>query len=140
MTEADDRLRVNAACSIARAELRWEFTGSGGPGGQHANTANTRAIVTFDVLESDSLTATQRSRIIEKLGAEVRVAVDTTRSQSRNRELALERLRKRLAEALHRDPPRRATRPTRSSQQRRLDSKRRHGQTKEQRRPPNPGD
>jgi ribosome-associated protein len=135
-----DRLRVNAQCAIALGELRWEFTGSGGPGGQHANTANTRAIVTFDVLGAASLTETQRTRILERLGAEVRVAVDTTRSQARNRDLALERLRKRLAEALHRDPARRATRPTRSSQQRRLESKRRDGRTKEQRRRPNPGD
>lgn len=135
-----DRLRVTSSCSIALGELRWEFTGSGGPGGQHANTANTRAIVTFDVLGSRSLTESQRARIVERLGTEVRVAVDTTRSQTRNRELAIERLRKRLAEALHRDPPRRATRPTRASQQRRVDSKRRHSETKQQRRRPGPHD
>ncbi len=135
-----DRLRVTSACSIALGELRWEFTGSGGPGGQHANTANTRAIVTFDVLDSPSLSESQRARIVEKLGAEVRVAVDTTRSQSRNRELALERLRKRLAEALHRDPPRRATKPSKAARQRRIDAKRHRAQTKHHRRRPDPTD
>jgi ribosome-associated protein len=134
------RLRVTSACSIALGELRWEFTGSGGPGGQHANTANTRAIVTFDVVGSRSLSEAQRARIVEKLGAEVRVAVDTTRSQTRNRELALDRLRRRLAEALHRDPPRRATKPTRSSQERRVEAKRRRSGTKQHRRRPTDDD
>jgi ribosome-associated protein len=135
-----DGLRVTATCSIPLGELRWEFTGSGGPGGQHANRANTRAIVTFDVVESASLTESQRARIVEKLGAEVRVSVDTTRSQSRNRELALERLRKRLAEALHRDPPRRATKPSQAARQRRIDAKRHRAQTKHRRRRPDATD
>lgn len=140
VADAGPSLRVNGACSISLDELRWDFTGSGGPGGQHANTANTKAIVTFDITASRSLTESQRARLFERLGAEVRIAVNTTRSQSRNRDLALERLRRRLAEALHRDPPRRATRPTKAAQQRRLESKRHRGQTKHQRRRPDATD
>ena len=133
-----EQLRITAQCSIHVDELRWEFAGSGGPGGQHANTANTKAIVTFDVVGSSSLTERQRAQLVAKVGAELRVAVNTTRSQHRNRELALERLRQRLIEGLHRDPPRRPTRPTKASRERRLDSKRRRSQTKQHRRPPDP--
>jgi ribosome-associated protein len=140
VTRSDPSLRVTSSCAIALDELRWEFTGSGGPGGQHANTANTKAIVVFDVRASRSLSESQRARLSERLGTEVRVAVNTTRSQSRNRDLALERLRRRLAEALHRDPPRRPTRPTRAAQQRRLEAKRHRGQTKHQRRHPDATD
>ncbi len=131
-----ERLRVNAQCAIALDELRWEFTGSGGPGGQHANTANTKAIVTFDVAASPSLTDWQRARLVEKYGSEIRVAVNTTRSQSRNRDLAIERLRTRLIDGLHRDAPRRATKPTKASRERRIDAKRHRGQTKQYRRRP----
>jgi ribosome-associated protein len=133
---AAGELRVSATCSIALAELRWEFTGSGGPGGQHANTANTKAIVTFDVVGSVSLSDRQRALLIERLGSDIRIAVDATRSQARNRQLALHRLQERLAAGLRRELPRRATRPTAASRQRRLDSKRRHGQTKARRRRP----
>jgi len=133
-------LRVSGTCSIALDELRWEFTGSGGPGGQHANTANTKAIVTFDLLGSPSLTDSQRALLVERLGTEVRVAVDATRSQARNRTLALHRLQERLAAGLRRDPPRRATKPTVAANRRRLESKRRHSQTKARRRPPDTTD
>src|SRR5687767_605849 len=88
-----DALRVTRSCAIDVDELEWRFTTSGGPGGQHANRAQTRAEVRFDVARSPSLGPRQRARLLEKLGPEVRVAADDERSQARNRALALERLR-----------------------------------------------
>jgi ribosome-associated protein len=90
----------------------------------------------FDVEASPSLRGWQKARIVERLGPLVRVVVDDERSQTRNRTIAFERLAGRLAAALHRDPPRRPTRPTRASKQRRLDQKRRRGETKATRRRP----
>ncbi len=123
-------LRVNRSCRIPFDELEWRFSASGGPGGQHANTANTRAEVRFDVAASRALGPRQRARLLERLGPVVRVVADDERSQARNRALAQERLRSRLAEALRTQRPRRATRPTPGSQERRLEAKRRRGRTK----------
>jgi ribosome-associated protein len=117
-------------------ELEWRFTGSGGPGGQHANTANTRVELVFDVEASEALGPRQRSRLLERLGPRVRVVVSERRSQSQNRELALERLRQRLAGALHVEPPRVATRPSRASKAARVESKRRQSERKRARRAP----
>lgn len=123
-------LRVTPSCSIRLDELEWRFSASGGPGGQHVNTANTRVELRFDIEGSPSLGPRQRARLVEKLGAEVRVVASDERSQARNRDLALERLRARLAAGLHVDRPRHATKPTRSSQLARLDSKRRRSDLK----------
>jgi ribosome-associated protein len=130
------QLVVTRSCRIPLDELEWRFTGSGGPGGQHANTANTRAEVRFDVAGSPSLGPRQRARLIDQLGTSVRVVASNERSQARNRAAALDRLRQRLADALHIDAPRRATKPTRASQQRRLQSKRRHSDVKRARQTP----
>jgi ribosome-associated protein len=129
-------LRVTRSCAIALDELEWRFSGSGGPGGQHANTANTRAEVRFDVASSPSLGPRQRARLLERLGPTVRVVASDRRSQAQNRALALERLRARLADALHVEPPRVATRPTKASKVRRVEEKRRQAQRKQQRRRP----
>jgi ribosome-associated protein len=123
-------LRVTSSCQIALDELVWRFSGSGGPGGQHANTSNTRAEVVFDVEASDSLGPRQRERLLEKLGAQVRVVASDTRSQTKNRDLALDRLRSKLADALKVDPPRRATKPSKSAKERRLSAKHRRGEIK----------
>jgi ribosome-associated protein len=131
-------LVVTPTCRIPLAELQWRFSRSGGPGGQHANTADTRAEVVFDVAGSPSLRDHQRARLLARLGAEVRVVAADERSQARNRALALDRLRDRLAAALHVEKPRRPTRPSRASQQRRVDSKKRRGETKRLRRPLEP--
>ena len=136
----DDELRVSATLRIPLDELEWRFTPSGGPGGQHANRSNTRAEVRFDVEASPSLGPRQRARIIERLGPVVRVSVDAERSQLRNRALALERLAERLGAALQIDKPRHATRPTEAARRRRMDTKRRLGEKKRQRRPPSPND
>jgi ribosome-associated protein len=123
-------LRVSSSCSIPLAELEWRFSASGGPGGQHVNTSNTRAEVRFDVANSPSLGPRQRARLLDRLGPEVRVVASDERSQTRNRELALERLAARLAAALRVERPRHATKPTYGSQQQRLAAKRRRSETK----------
>jgi ribosome-associated protein len=134
--EPGGRLRISPTCVIALDELEWRTTGSGGPGGQHANTSDTRVEVRFPVATSRSLGARQRSRLLEQFGPVARATASDSRSQARNRELALERLRTRLAEALKVEKPRRATRPSRSAKQSRLDEKRRQARRKQDRRRP----
>ena len=132
---ADRRyLSVTPSLRIPLEELEWRFTGSGGPGGQHANTANTRVELVWDIASSASPGPRQRALLLERVGPVVRVVASDERSQLRNRELALERLRARLVAALRVEPPRRPTRPTRASQKRRLDAKLRHAERKRQRR------
>ena len=131
----DDALEVDRSLAIPHAELRYRFTRSGGPGGQHANTSDTRVEVIFDVAGSPSLRPHQRARLLERLGDEVVAVAADERSQTRNRALALERLAGRLRVGLHVEPPRVATRPTRGSQRRRIEAKRRRSQTKRLRRP-----
>jgi ribosome-associated protein len=134
-TDADRRvLRVSRGLSVPLSELEWRFSRSSGPGGQHANTASTKAEVRFDVASSPSLGPRQRARLIERLGREVRVVAEDERSQARNRALALQRLADRLAAALKTDPKRVPTAPTRSSARRRVDAKRKRGDLKKARR------
>ncbi len=128
-----DDLRVSGSLRIPLAELEWRFSRSGGPGGQHANTADTRAEVRFDVAASPTLGPRQRARLLERLGPVVRVVASDSRSQARNRELALERLAARLAEALHIERPRRPTRPSKGAKERRLEAKRQQGERKRMR-------
>lgn len=133
-------LTVTSSCVIPLDELEWRTTTSGGPGGQHANRADTRVEVAFDVAASPSLGPRQRARLLERLGPVVRATASDTRSQARNRELALERLRAKLADGLRVQTPRRPTRPTRASRTARLDAKRRHSQRKQDRRRPRTDD
>ena len=95
---ASSHLVVSRSCRIPLDELEWRFSASGGPGGQHANTSNTKAEVRFDVATSPSLGPRQRARLLERLGPVVRVVASDERSQARNRDLALERLAARLAD------------------------------------------
>lgn len=127
-------LVVTASLRIPVDELEWRFTGSGGPGGQHANTANTRVELVWDVAASLAPGPRQRALLLDRLGSVVRVVASDDRSQARNRSLAVDRLQAKVAAALRIDPPRRPTRPTRGSQVRRLDAKRRHADRKRQRR------
>lgn len=121
---------VSRSCRIPLEELEWRFSASGGPGGQHANTANTRAEVRFDVANSPSLGPRQRARLLERLGPVVRVAASDERSQVRNRDLALQRLAARLAAGLRTDAVRVPTRPRPSASANRLADKRRRSETK----------
>ena len=129
-------MRVSPTLVLPASELSWRFSRSGGPGGQHANTSDTRVEVRFDIAGSPSLGPRQRARLRERLGDEVRVVVADERSQARNRQLALERLCDRLAAALRVDRPRRPTTPSKASVQRRLEAKRRQSARKADRRPP----
>jgi ribosome-associated protein len=129
-------LKISRTCAIPPSELEWRFSASGGPGGQHVNTSNTRAEVRFDIANSPSLGPRQRERLLARLGPVIRVVASDTRSQSRNRDLALERLQGRLADALRVDRERRPTKPTRSSKAARVDSKRKRGEVKRLRRAP----
>jgi ribosome-associated protein len=136
VSEDPSRVRVSPSLVIPASELSWRFSRSGGPGGQHANTADTRAEVRFDIAGSPSLGPRQRARLLERFGDEVRVVAADERSQARNRQLALERLCDRLAAALRVDRPRRATKPSKASVQRRIEAKRRQGARKAERRRP----
>ena len=126
-------LRVTRNLVVPADELEWRFTTSGGPGGQHANKASTRAEVSFDVLSSKSLGPRQRARLLERLGPIVRAGAADERSQMRNRELALQRLRTRLAEGLRVERARVPTAPSASARARRLADKRRRSARKRDR-------
>lgn len=128
-----DELVVSRSLRIPVAELEVRTGPSGGPGGQHANRSHTRVEVRFDIEASPSLGPRQRERLLERLGPTVRVVTDDHRSQARNRTLAFERLAGRLAAALRVDPPRRPTKPTRGSVERRLEEKRRQSTRKSDR-------
>jgi ribosome-associated protein len=127
------RLRVSRSLAIPAEELRWRFTTSGGPGGQHANKASTRVELSFDVAGSPSLGPRQRARLLDRIGPTVRVAASEERSQARNRDIALGRLRDRLVEGLRVEPTRVPTRPSKAARNRRLEEKRRQSSRKRDR-------
>ncbi len=141
----DDDLVVRDDLVIPAAELAWRFSTSGGPGGQHANKAATRAELTWDLAASDVVDDDVRARLQQALGnrvvgGAVTVAADDSRSQWRNRAIARRRLAELLTEALRPRRRRRRTRPTLASRRRRLESKRHLAEKKRLRRPPQPGD
>jgi len=127
---------VGGGWSVPEDEVVFRFVASGGPGGQHANRSNTKVDAVFRLDESPTMPPDLRERVSRKLGDVIRVTVDDERSQYRNRQLALERIQDRIDEAARVRRPRRATKPTRGSQRRRLDSKRRRGDVKRQRKRP----
>ena len=132
----DTIVRVKRGVEIPLAELKFHFTRSGGPGGQHVNKAATQVELAFDVAGSPSLSPEQKARIASKLRSYVnqegmlRLTCQSTRSQKQNREAAIERFEALLRNALHMPKPRRPTRPTRASQERRLAAKKRRSQRK----------
>ena len=132
----DDPLRIGRHAAVPLSEIELRTSRSSGPGGQHANVTASRVEAVFDVGASRSLTDEQRNRIAARLGPVVRAVAQDTRSQTRNRELALERLRGRLESALAVQRPRRATKPTAASRRRRAESKKRRGEVKRLRRRP----
>jgi ribosome-associated protein len=131
-----DSLRVTRSVAIPLAEITLRVSRSSGPGGQHANTAETRVEAVFDVEASATLTERQKRRVVGKAGPAIRAVAQDERSQARNRELALERLVDKLRDALRVERRRVPTRPTAAARQRRLDAKKRRASVKRLRRPP----
>jgi len=119
---------------VSAEEVRWRFGPSGGPGGQHANRANTRVEAELDLTSARGVDDQIRARLVRQLGATVRVVVDRHRSQVRNRERALDEIERRLQEALVEQAVRRPTRPRRGAVERRLEAKRQRGARKAERR------
>jgi ribosome-associated protein len=134
----EDPLQLGREVEIPLAEVELRTSRSSGPGGQHANVTASRVEAVFDVAGSRSLTEEQKRRVTARLGPVVRATAQDTRSQTRNRELALQRLRARLASALVVQRPRRPTKPTATARRKRLDAKRRRGERKQARRRPEP--
>jgi ribosome-associated protein len=131
-----DAIRVTRSVLLPLAEIELRFSRSSGPGGQHANTAETRVEAILDVQASTALTDVQKRRVVAKAGPTLRAVAQDERSQLRNRELAVERLAEQLRAALKVQRRRVATNPTKASRERRLESKRRRSETKRLRRPP----
>jgi len=123
-------LHVRPGTDIPLDEIEIRATRSSGPGGQHANVTASRVEVSFDVRASRALGDAEKRRVMARCGPVVRAIAQDTRSQRRNRELALERLASRLAGALAVQRPRKSTRPTRAAKERRLQQKRVRGETK----------
>lgn len=139
---ADSDVRVNAHLVIPAAELSWRFSRSSGPGGQGVNTADSRAELMWDAAASAVLSPVQRERVQERLGNRLvdgvlTIVASEHRAQLRNRDAARARLAALVAEAVRPPaPPRRATKPTRGSKERRLQAKQRRTDVKRMRRRP----
>ena len=131
-----DSIRVTRSVVLPLAEVELRFSRSSGPGGQHANTAETRVEALLDVEASSALSAAQKRRVVAKAGPTLRAIAQDERSQWRNRELAVERLVEQLRQALKVERRRVATKPTKASRERRLEAKKRRSETKKLRRPP----
>ena len=116
--------------------MRFRYSRSSGPGGQHAQKSSTRVEAVFDVEASEALTETQKRRVVARAGPILRAVAQDERSQLRNRELALERIVEQLRRALRVERRRVPTKPSAAARERRLERKRRRSQTKRLRRGP----
>jgi ribosome-associated protein len=135
-----ESIQVNSRLAIPLEDVELRTSRSSGPGGQHAQKTETRVEAVFDVTRSAALSERQKQRLVIRVGPMVRVVAQDERSQSRNRELALERLAETIREGLRVPRKRRRTKPTRAAKERRLEEKRRRATTKElRRRPPDHG-
>jgi ribosome-associated protein len=130
-----ETVRVSRSVAIPLTEIEIRVSRSSGPGGQHANTSETRVEARFDVEASGALSDAQKRRLTARLGPVVRAVAQDERSQARNRELAVDRLRERIAGGLAQQRPRRPTAPTAASREERLAEKRRRGRIKRLRGP-----
>lgn len=135
-----DELRIDERLAIPLAEIELRASRSSGPGGQHANVTASRVEAVFDVAASRALDEARRVRLLERLGPVVTAVAQDARGQSRNRELALNRLAAKLAAALRVPKHRRPTKPTTASRRRRIEQKRRTAERKQARRRWNPDD
>jgi ribosome-associated protein len=133
---APERIRVTRSVLLPLSEITLRTSRSSGPGGQHAQKSSTRVEASFDVEASSALTDAQKRRVVSRSGAVLRAVAQDDRSQSRNRDLAVERLVAKLREALAVPRRRKPTKPTAAARERRLESKRRRARTKALRRPP----
>jgi ribosome-associated protein len=129
-------IRVTRSVSLGPDEIELRASRSSGPGGQHANKAETRVEAVFVVETSASLSEAQKRRVLARAGPVLRAVAQDERSQARNRELALERLVAKLADALRVERRRVPTAPTKASRERRLDAKRRRAAVKRTRATP----
>jgi ribosome-associated protein len=135
----DESLRISSEVTVPRSELRFRFSRSSGPGGQHVQKSSTRVELLFDVASSPSLTDEQRARVMERLSGYVdsagvlHLVAQSERSQWRNREEAVERFQALMRKALKPRKRRRSTRPTAASKETRLHKKRQRAETKRRR-------
>ena len=131
---------VNEQLYIPESELTFRFVPSSGPGGQHANRSATRVMLTFDVQGAGSLSEKQRARLLDKLAprldseGKLQISAQSSRSQHQNREEAIGRLQRILAEALTVQKQRKKSRPSRKAKEARLQEKREKSQKKASRR------
>jgi ribosome-associated protein len=125
-----ESIRVTRSVVLPLSDVRFRTSRSSGPGGQHAQKSETRVEAVFDVESSEALTEAQKRRVLAKAGPVLRAIAQDERSQSRNRELALERVVEQLRAALRVERKRVATRPTAAARERRLEQKRRRSETK----------
>lgn len=132
----EDPMPVGRHAQIPLSEITLRASRSSGPGGQHANVTASRIEAVFDVSASTALSEEQKRRVISRVGPRVVAVAQDERSQSQNRELALLRLRRRLESALAVARPRTPTRPTKGSEQRRVEAKRSKSELKRQRQRP----
>jgi ribosome-associated protein len=132
----EDRLQVAPGTDVPVSEVTVRTSRSSGPGGQHANVTASRVEATFEIGRSSALDTEQKRRLITRYGELVRAVAQDSRSQARNRDLALERLREKLAAGLVQPRKRRPTRPSRRATEQRLEGKRRRAERKRARRPP----
>jgi ribosome-associated protein len=131
-----ESIRVTRSVELPLAEIDLRTSRSSGPGGQHAQKSETRVDARFDVEASQALTPAQKKRVLAKAGPVLRAVAQDERSQSQNRELAIERLVEALRRALYVERKRVKTKPSKAARERRLEQKRRRGTTKKLRRPP----
>jgi ribosome-associated protein len=131
-----ESIQVTSRLAIPVEEVDIRYSRSSGPGGQHAQKTETRVEAVFEVAGSRALSETQRKRLLSRVGPVVRAVAQDERSQSRNRQLALERLAAAIGAGLRVQRKRRPTKPTAAARERRLDEKKRRGTKKELRRPP----
>ncbi len=136
---AENTIHINNNLSIPLAELQFRFTTSSGPGGQHVNKAETKAILLFDVTNSPSLDDGTRARLLQRLANRLdkegvlQIHAQESRSQHRNREIALTRFQKLLSDALQPEKKRHKTKPSRATIKKRLDAKRKLSRRKQER-------
>jgi ribosome-associated protein len=132
----NESIRVTRSVAVPLTEIELQVSRSSGPGGQHAQTSETRVVAVFDVEASSTLSAAQKRRVLAKAGPVLRAVAQDERSQARNRELAVERLAESLRRALRVERRRIPTAPSAAARERRIEEKKRRGETKRLRRPP----